>query len=355
MLKVKHIIPVLLASLLSLAIAPAVLAGSSFDVGNAPGYPPAGSVNWTAWHDGSMLPGGYPNQVMTEDSTNSSLGPDQGYSNYGGLVRWVMIVSNYNAPAAIPGSSVVTILLGGLGSYSGSLWSDSFTWITNAGHSTDQGTATAFSGTPVCPTLASLPVSGTKYELEWNGPAGKYHIYRSQNGSGAFNGHSNGRYLYLATTNSDPSGHGVWTDNTTFESWYIVIHATSGGAIDGCHSEPVGPTAVTLAQFSAAAGFPQPLVALQWNTLSEVGLLGFNLYRADELNGERLKLNAALIPARYPGQLRGEDYSYDDLDVRPWQSYYYWIEAVKMDGPNEALGPQAVTLAGSLFMPLVYR
>ncbi len=89
MMKSKMLISIIVVSLFSLAIAPAVFAGSTYDIGNVPGYPPAGTINWTAWHSGSILPGGYPNQVMTEDSTNSSLGTDQGYASFGGFIRWV--------------------------------------------------------------------------------------------------------------------------------------------------------------------------------------------------------------------------------------------------------------------------
>ncbi len=249
----------------------------------------------------------------------------------------------------------MTVLLGGLGAYSGSLWSDSFTWITNAGATTDQGTASVFSGTPVCPTLAVTPVSGTQYILYWSGPVGSYHIYRSLNASGAPNSASNGRYLYLTTTTTDGSGRGTWTDSYSGPAWYIVIHATSGGVIDGCHSEEGSSTGMTLASFEAQAQFPEPAADLQWSTHSEVGLLGFNLYRADDSNGVRQKLNANLLPARYPGQVRGDQYSYQDLSGMPGRTYYYWVEALKTYGEAEQLGPQAVTLTSKVYLPVLVR
>jgi len=354
-MKTKILVSIIIVSLVSLAVAPAVFAGATFDIGNVPGYPPAGTINWTAWHNFAMLPGGYPSQVMTEDSTNSSLGTDQGYSLFGGLMRWNMIVSNFNAPPAIPGFSVVTVLLGGLGAYSGSLWSDSFTWITNAGATTDQGAAVPLVGTPVCPTLAVLPVAGTQYYLDWSGPVGSYHIYRSLNASGAPNTASNGRYLYLATASTNPSGYGTYIDSYSGPAWYIVIHATSGGVIDGCHSEPISPTAVTLADFVVQAQFPEPAADLQWSTLSEVGVVGFNLYRADEPGGLRQKLNASLLPASHPGQMRGDIYNYQDLSGTPGRTYSYWVEALKSDMEVEELGPQAVTLASRVYLPVLVR
>ncbi len=354
-MKSKLLTLILLVGLASLAITPGVLAGATFDIGNVPGYPPAGTVNWVAWHSGSILPGGYPNQIMTEDSTNSSQGTDQGYSIFGGVMRWSIIISNYNNPPAVGGVSVVTILLGGLGAYSGSLWSDSFTWITNAGSTTDQGAATPFAGTGVCPTITTVSVNGSQQSFNWNGPAGKYHIYRSGNGSGADNGASNGRYLYLATTNTDPAGNGTWTDTYDGTAWYTVIHATSAGAIDGCHSEEAAPTAVSLTNFSALGQPAVPSILLQWSTVSEVDLVGFNIYRSTEAGGTREKLNSGLIPPKKPGLMIGAQYSYEDTAVSQGPTYYYWVEAVKQLGLPETIGPQAAGLGTKIYLPVLHK
>ncbi len=345
----------LVICLASLAVVPAALAGATFDIGNIPGYPPAGTINWVAWHSGSILAGGYPNQIMTEDSTNSSLGTDQGYSLFGTVVRWSLIVSNYNNPAAIGGVSVVTVLLGGKGVYSGSMWSDSFTWITNAGSTTDQGAAEPFAGTGGCPSITSVNVAGAQQTFTWNGPAGKYHIYRSLNASGANNDASNGRFLYLATTNTDGSGNGTWTDTYDGQAWYTVIHAASSGAIDGCHSEEATPTAATLTDLNAIPQLAVPSVQLNWTTLSEIDLVGFNIYRSKDPGGERQKLNLDLLPPKHPGQMLGDHYTYEDLDVLPGQSYFYWVEAEKQLGAPETIGPQMANLGMLIYLPVVSR
>lgn len=114
-MKKRMLIILVVTLLFSLTFVTSALAGATTDVGNVPGFPAAGTINWTAWHSGSIV-GGIPQQVMTEDSTNSSLGLNQGYSTFGGKLRWVLIVSNFSSPAAVSGSSTVTVLLGGWGS-----------------------------------------------------------------------------------------------------------------------------------------------------------------------------------------------------------------------------------------------
>lgn len=349
----KRFIIGIFVCVISLAAATAVMAGSSFDYGDVPGSPALGNVNWTAWLSNGITAGNYPSQVMTEDSTNSSLGVNQGYAIFGGVVRWVMIASNFNAPAATSGSSVVTINLGGLNTNAGSLWQDSFTW-SNATSSTNQGTASAYAGTAPCPTITSASASGSQQTINWTGPNGNYHIYRSLNSSGAGNGASNGRYLYLASTNV-PAGSGTWVDTYSGQAWYMVIHAASGGAIDGCHSEEAAPTAVAMAGFSATAQPAVPSALLEWQTINEMSVLGFNLYRADTPGGARQQINQTLIPAKQPGQLWGDSYAYEDTTVTLGNRYYYWVEAVKQSGPAEEQGPQTILLGQELFLPVVRK
>ncbi len=276
-MKKRMLIILVVTLLFSLTFVTSALAGATTDVGNVPGFPAAGTINWTAWHSGSIV-GGIPQQVMTEDSTNSSLGLDQGYSTFGGKLRWVLIVSNFSSPAAVSGSSTVTVLLGGLGVESGNLWESSFVWDTSTS-STDHGAAPIFSGTAPCPTITSASASGGTQTINWSGPAGSYYVYRSQNDSGAGNGASSGTYLYQGTV-SAPAGTGTFSQVTPDPSWYIVIHASSGGGIDGCHSEEDSPTAVELVNFSATPQYAVPSVTLGIDTLNEVNVSGYNIYRA---------------------------------------------------------------------------
>ena len=106
------------------------------------------------------------------------------------------------------------------------------------------------------------------------------------------------------------------------------------------------PTAVTLASFSQ--GSLTNGVQLDWSTATEVGLLGFNLYRSDELEGVKQKLNVNLIPALTPGDLLGNAYQFTDGTAVSGKTYTYWIELVMLDGNQES---DPLTLSGALLAP----
>jgi uncharacterized repeat protein (TIGR01451 family) len=101
------------------------------------------------------------------------------------------------------------------------------------------------------------------------------------------------------------------------------------------------PTAVALKSFTAARS--KNSIQLNWETASDTGNLGFNLYRAEAQDGKKDRLNASLIPAR-PGSLGGAQYTYADTALEPNQTYYYWLETVDMRGARHLVGPESVEL-----------
>jgi len=106
------------------------------------------------------------------------------------------------------------------------------------------------------------------------------------------------------------------------------------------------PTAVELASFTAT---PQAQsILIEWETISEIDNLGFNLYRATSPTGPRTKLNDSLIPSQGPGSPIGYVYSFVDRRVVPGQTYYYWLEAVDIYGMTASYGPE------SAFVPLPF-
>jgi predicted outer membrane repeat protein len=123
-----------------------------------------------------------------------------------------------------------------------------------------------------------------------------------------------------------------------------------GTACDIGAYEYIDTTEVSLASFTAQvekkpAADNGKSVLLSWTTASEVDNLGFNLYRAIEVNGARVKLNAGLIPTLVPpGSLFGADYRYTDSGLAGGTSYYYWLEAVDIHGGKELTGPAWVKL-----------
>jgi hypothetical protein len=111
------------------------------------------------------------------------------------------------------------------------------------------------------------------------------------------------------------------------------------------------PTNVTLSQFSA-----RPLgrsVRVLWTTEQESDLLGFNLFRAEDLESEPLRLNDAIIPGSAPGSPIGASYQFVDRSVEPDVWYYYWLEYVAVDGRVTRYGPQSAAV-GQSWYPSIY-
>ncbi len=79
---------------------------------------------------------------------------------------------------------------------------------------------------------------------------------------------------------------------------------------------------------------------LEWETVSEVDLVGFNVYRSDSQEGIKQKLNSDIILAQNGGQLIGATYQFND-HVAQGQHYYYWLELV-MTGENKFIEPVVV-------------
>lgn len=146
---------------------------------------------------------------------------------------------------------------------------------------------------------------------------------------------------------------------TTFAKYYL--NANSSGFRDLLDTyllfgDPatrlkISPTAVLLTSFTgqALAG----VTRLDWETANEVGVTGFNIYRAATLDGARQQLNASLIPTRHFGQMQGDDYAYFD-PVGPGQRYFYWLELVQVGG-SDLYGPVEVASGYWINLPLVRK
>ena len=94
-----------------------------------------------------------------------------------------------------------------------------------------------------------------------------------------------------------------------------------------------------------------PPVALSWETASEVGAAGFNVYRVespaqDASDVDFVQVNAALIPAE-GDEMVGAAYRFEDDDVTPGRRYAYRIEEVEWDG-RTTLYPETVTVRAGL-------
>jgi len=101
------------------------------------------------------------------------------------------------------------------------------------------------------------------------------------------------------------------------------------------------PLAAALASFDAEA-YPDHIL-VTWETVSELGNLGFNLYRGASATGPDRQLNQTLIPSQSPGSSNGFVYTWEDAaDLVPGATYYYWVEALDIYGVTTRYGPVSV-------------
>ncbi|HSN74076.1 MAG TPA: hypothetical protein VL334_03165, partial [Anaerolineae bacterium] len=108
------------------------------------------------------------------------------------------------------------------------------------------------------------------------------------------------------------------------------------------------PLAVALASFAAEAQADHVLVT--WETVSETGNTGFNLYRSasESAQGELM----AFLPSQAPGGLQGFAYSVQDEAVMPGVTYWYWLEAVDIHGTATRHGPVSATYEAPMAVAL---
>jgi hypothetical protein len=112
------------------------------------------------------------------------------------------------------------------------------------------------------------------------------------------------------------------------------------------------PAAVTLSSFAAQPDLARILV--QWETLMEDGLVGFNLYRGGSPTADPVQINSELILPATSGSPDGSTYDFPDTNVQPGMSYFYWLEIVE-DDRTSRLGPVTTSAPYPLYIPLVIR
>lgn len=89
-------------------------------------------------------------------------------------------------------------------------------------------------------------------------------------------------------------------------------------------------TPIVLLYFSAESA--ENGIQVSWETATEVNNFGFNIYRAEQVEGERIKLNPELImSALGPGGLEGAKYEFLDETAVVGVTYYYWLEDVPLE------------------------
>lgn len=122
---------------------------------------------------------------------------------------------------------------------------------------------------------------------------------------------------------------------------YVGTDSTETILINNYASEPKDielPTAVTLSWFEVTKE-GRFGIWLGWETSSENDLIGYKVYRSARPERKNRLLSPDVINALAPGELIGAVYSFKDLTAKPNKTYYYWLEAINMDGSVELFGP----------------
>jgi len=334
----KYLVACCVALVVAIIYTSVAFGGASLDYGQLPGVP--AKANYVTWMSNAGTP---PSEVLTEDSFNSSMGVDQGYQ----IGYWALNASLLMNPPAADAAQMY-LIFGGLEANTGTIWTYDFEYDSEVGVTNHGTVGAAASGS--CPAILPGSWNGTQKTINWAAPAGTYLIYRSVNASGASNGASNGRYIHIATVTTTGST-GSYIDPIAIESWHIVIPATAGGIINGCHSEESTPTAVTLVRFEA---FPESSqVRVQWETATELDNLGFNLYRGESATGPWVKLNSTIIPAQQPGLITGAVYEWLDEAVPLDTTVFYRLEDVDIHGVSTFHGPVSAFNSGATAVKII--
>jgi hypothetical protein len=125
------------------------------------------------------------------------------------------------------------------------------------------------------------------------------------------------------------------------------------GTVGGAKTINFNPItlAVELASFRTTPQAWTRSILLEWETVSEVDNVGFNLYRADSPSGRQIRLNAGLLPSQGPGSPFGFKYSFVDRTALAGRTYYYWLEDLSTYGWYTKHGPVLAAISPTLSVP----
>lgn len=121
------------------------------------------------------------------------------------------------------------------------------------------------------------------------------------------------------------------------------------------YSDPVAiqvnlPTAVTLADSGVVNEGSHVLI--HWQTSLELDLLGFNLWRSTEPEGEQTLIG--MVPSQVAGSTEGSQYNFIDTGVTPGQTYYYELESLET-GSSERFFIGQIEFGQNFYFPIIWN
>jgi subtilisin-like proprotein convertase family protein len=133
-----------------------------------------------------------------------------------------------------------------------------------------------------------------------------------------------------AFNGTDPNG--TW-------SLYVIDDASQdSGSISGGWSLDITTAPLATAVSSLTASRAHGGVMVRWRTGTEIGTLGFNVYR--QVGDRRVRVNSRLIPAI--GGVSGRSYSVVDRRAPRHRAVRYWLQDVSTSGARAWHGPVLV-------------
>ncbi|HPF08847.1 MAG TPA: FlgD immunoglobulin-like domain containing protein [Candidatus Cloacimonadota bacterium] len=122
----------------------------------------------------------------------------------------------------------------------------------------------------------------------------------------------------------------------------VYITSDPGFSVEGITiGLPSGHTLpVSLSSFSAFVR-NQSEVIVRWATQSETNLSGFIVYRNNTASFAGAQSVGVLVLATNTSQLQTYQMS-DVFDIERYESYYYWLESIDIDGSSNVFGPISV-------------
>jgi hypothetical protein len=186
---------------------------------------------------------------------------------------------------------------------------------------------TSTSGSNIGPpgNLTAIPGHGS-VTLNWNAADGAttYTIYRSVASNGAYE-----------TRVAEGVTETTYVDTGLSEQdhYYIVIGKDGSGNFGGHSNEATADSslAVELSSFTALADGKK--VTLKWQTSSEIGNIGFYVYRGENEDGPFKRISRLIKGAGYSAM--GRAYEYIDQKVKTNRTYFYYLVNIDIHGARD--------------------
>jgi hypothetical protein len=111
------------------------------------------------------------------------------------------------------------------------------------------------------------------------------------------------------------------------------------------------PTALNLRYFTAIPS--SEWVTLTWETVFELQVQGFAIWRGTSSNRANAERLTPLLIASRGSASSGATYRYEDADAVVGQQYTYWLVAINSDGSTEDIDSTTAALQQSIYLPLL--